>query len=165
MKNLTKTGSFSNSLIKEVKMRLKHMRGFPCGSAGKESASNGESWVRSLVWEDLEKRKATRSSILAQRIPWTVQAMGSQSVRQENICGDLTTTKSPIAPRGEEIFIDPNGVFRITRDTRETCLLPSACLLQSLLVNFKMNYLPKQFYFLLYKISPQSTVAVYNTQT
>ena len=66
MKNLTKTGSFSNYLIKEVKMRLKHMRGFPCGSAGKESASNGESWVRSLVWEDLlEKRKATRSSILA----------------------------------------------------------------------------------------------------
>ena len=65
MKNLTKTGSFSNSLIKEVKMRLKHMWGFPCGSAGKESASNGESWVRSLVWEDLEKRKATRSSILA----------------------------------------------------------------------------------------------------
>ena len=32
-----------------------------------------ETWVRSLGWEDpLEKRKATYSSILAWRIPWTV---------------------------------------------------------------------------------------------
>ena len=32
-----------------------------------------ETWVRSLIWEDpLEKRKATRSSMLAQIIPWIV---------------------------------------------------------------------------------------------
>ena len=32
-----------------------------------------ETWVRSLGWEDsLEKGKATHSSILAWRIPWTV---------------------------------------------------------------------------------------------
>ena len=32
-----------------------------------------ETWVRSLGWEDpLEKRKATHSTILAWRIPWTV---------------------------------------------------------------------------------------------
>ena len=32
-----------------------------------------ETWVRSLGWEDpLEKGKATDSSILAWRIPWTV---------------------------------------------------------------------------------------------
>ena len=32
-----------------------------------------ETWVRSLGWEDsLEKGKATRSSILAWKIPWTV---------------------------------------------------------------------------------------------
>ena len=32
-----------------------------------------ENWVQSLVWEDpLEKGKATHSSILAWRIPWTV---------------------------------------------------------------------------------------------
>ena len=32
-----------------------------------------DTWVRSLGWEDpLEKRKATHSSILAWRIPWTV---------------------------------------------------------------------------------------------
>ena len=35
-----------------------------------------EIWVQSLVWEDLlEKRKATLSSILAWRIPWTVQSV------------------------------------------------------------------------------------------
>ena len=32
-----------------------------------------ETWVRSLGWEDpLEKEKATHSSILTWRIPWTV---------------------------------------------------------------------------------------------
>ena len=36
-----------------------------------------ETWVRSLGWEDpLEKGKATHSSILAWRIPWTVQSRG-----------------------------------------------------------------------------------------
>ena len=40
-----------------------------------------ETWVRSLGWEDpLEKGKATHSSILAWRTPWTVQSMGSQRV-------------------------------------------------------------------------------------
>ena len=32
-----------------------------------------ETWVRSLGWEDpLEKGKATHSSVLAWRVPWTV---------------------------------------------------------------------------------------------
>ena len=36
-----------------------------------------ESWVRSLGWENpLGKGKATHSSILAWRIPWTVKSMG-----------------------------------------------------------------------------------------
>ena len=40
-----------------------------------------ETWVWSLGWEDpLEKRKATYSSILAWRIPHTVQSMASQRV-------------------------------------------------------------------------------------
>ena len=40
-----------------------------------------ETWVQSLGWEDpLEKEKATHSSILAWRIPWTVLSMGSQRV-------------------------------------------------------------------------------------
>ena len=42
-----------------------------------------EMWVQSLGWEyPLEKGKATHSSILAWRIPWT-KSMGSQSVRHD----------------------------------------------------------------------------------
>ena len=41
-----------------------------------------ETWVRFLGWEDpLEKGTVIHSSILAWRIPWTVQSMGSQRVR------------------------------------------------------------------------------------
>ena len=40
-----------------------------------------KTWVRPLGWEDpLEKGKATHSSILAWRIPWTVQSIGWQRV-------------------------------------------------------------------------------------
>ena len=48
-----------------------------------------ETWVQSLGWEDpLEKEMATHTSILAWRIPWTVepgrlQSMGSQRVRRD----------------------------------------------------------------------------------
>ena len=36
-----------------------------------------ESWVQSLGWDDpLEKGKSTHVSILAWRIPWTIQSMG-----------------------------------------------------------------------------------------
>ena len=43
-----------------------------------------ETWVRSLGWKDpLEKGKATHSSILAWRTPWTVQSTGSQRVRHD----------------------------------------------------------------------------------
>ena len=41
-----------------------------------------EAWIPFLGWEDpLEKGKATHTSILAWRIPWTVQFMGLQRVR------------------------------------------------------------------------------------
>ena len=40
-----------------------------------------ETWVQSLGWEDpLEKGTAIHSSVLAWRIPWTIQSMGSQRV-------------------------------------------------------------------------------------
>ena len=48
-----------------------------------------ETWVGSLGWEDpLEEEMATHLSILAWRIPWTVesgglQSMGSQAVGQD----------------------------------------------------------------------------------
>ena len=40
-----------------------------------------ETWIRSLGWEGpVEKGKATHSSILAWRIAWTVESMGSHRV-------------------------------------------------------------------------------------
>ena len=55
------------------------VKGFPCGSAGKESAAMWETWARSLGWEDpLEKGKVTHFSILAWRVAWTAQTMGLQ---------------------------------------------------------------------------------------
>ena len=43
-----------------------------------------ETWVRSLGWEDpLKKGMATHSSMLAWRIPWTIQYVGSQRVRHD----------------------------------------------------------------------------------
>ena len=48
-----------------------------------------ETWVWSLGWEyPLEKGKATHSSILAWRIPWTVQCM----CRKEQVWGGLAST-------------------------------------------------------------------------
>ena len=55
--------------------------GFPGGSAGKESACKTGDLVWSLGWEDpLEKGKVTHTSILAWRIPRTVQFKGSQKI-------------------------------------------------------------------------------------
>ena len=49
----------------------------------KSSPAMGETQVQSLGGEDpLEKGTATHSSILAWRIPWTIQSMGSQSWTQ-----------------------------------------------------------------------------------
>ena len=51
-----------------------------------------ETWVWSLGWGDLlEKGKATHSSILAWRIPWTIQSMWSQRVRHDWVTFTFTT--------------------------------------------------------------------------
>ena len=58
--------------------------GFPVAQLVKNLPAVHETWVRSLGWQDpLEKGKATHSSILAWRIPYTVQSMGSQRVRHD----------------------------------------------------------------------------------
>ena len=56
--------------------------GFPCGSAGKESACNAGDLgsILGLGRDSLEKGKATHSSILAWRILWTIQFVGSLRV-------------------------------------------------------------------------------------
>ena len=64
-------------------------RRLPWWLSGKESDALGEIWVQPLGQEDpLEKDIAIHSSILAQRIPWTeepggLQSMGSQRIRDD----------------------------------------------------------------------------------
>ena len=61
--------------------------GVPQWLSGKELLAMQEmqeTWVWSLGWEDpMDKEKATPSSILAWRIPWTVESMGSQGVEHD----------------------------------------------------------------------------------
>jgi len=50
--------------------------GFPVVQLVKNPPVMQETWVHSLGWEDpLEEGKATHSSILAWRIPWTILCM------------------------------------------------------------------------------------------
>ena len=45
-----------------------------------------ETWVQSLGWEDpLEKGMTAHSSILSQRIPWTVELGGLQSLSLQRV--------------------------------------------------------------------------------
>ena len=53
--------------------RQEHNGASPVPQLVKNLPAMQETWVRSLSWEDpLEKGKATHSSMLAWRIPWTV---------------------------------------------------------------------------------------------
>ena len=61
-----------------------------------------ETWVQSLGWEDLlEKGKATHSSILAWRIPWTEESGGLQSTGSQTVGNDGTAKY--IAPISKEL--------------------------------------------------------------
>ena len=52
--------------------------------AVKNLLATENTWVQSLGQEDrLEREMATHSSILAWRIPWTLQSMGLQRVENE----------------------------------------------------------------------------------
>ena len=52
---------------------LQHSWASPVDQMVKNPPAMRETWVRSVGWEDpLEKGKATHSSILAWRIPWTL---------------------------------------------------------------------------------------------
>ena len=65
-----------------IDYQLQYSWASPVTRLVKNPSATWETWIRSLHWEDpLEKRKATHSSILAWRIPWTIQSMGSQRVR------------------------------------------------------------------------------------
>ena len=62
--------------------------GLPKWHSSKELSVNAETqemWVRSLSWEDpLEEEMATHSSILAWRIPWTVEPGGLRLMQSQS---------------------------------------------------------------------------------
>ena len=65
----------------KAELKRSFTRAFLVAQLAKNLPAMQETWVRSLGWEDpLEKGKATHSSILAWRIPWSVQSVGSQRV-------------------------------------------------------------------------------------
>ena len=66
---------------------IKSVGGFPGGPDGKKYLhAMQKTLVQSLAWEDLlEKSRATHSSILAWRDPWTVEPGGLQSVRSQRV--------------------------------------------------------------------------------
>ena len=58
------------------------VRASPVAQLVKNPPAMWETWVRSLGWEDPPgKGKATHSSILAQRIPWTVHGVAKSWTR------------------------------------------------------------------------------------
>ena len=67
--------------FKNIKWKILDIRISLMAQLLKNPPAMRETWVWSLGWEDpLAKGKATHSSILAWRIPWTVQSVGSQRV-------------------------------------------------------------------------------------
>ena len=64
---------FQMQFYTQLKIPLMHIRASVVSQLVKNLPVMQETWVQSLGWEDpLEKGKATHSSILAWRIPWTV---------------------------------------------------------------------------------------------
>ena len=88
-----------------------------------------ETRVQSLGWEDpLEKGKATHSSTLAWRIPWTEEPGGLQSMRSQRAGHDgatkrstyadhvrlVTVTASREAGRETEIGMERQGIWNVS---------------------------------------------------
>ena len=60
--------------------------GFPGGSAVQNLPAMQETWVQSLGLEaSLEEEMATRSSVLAWRIPWTEDPSGLESIGLQRV--------------------------------------------------------------------------------
>ena len=77
-----------------------------------------ETWVRSLGWEDpLKKEMATHSSILAWRIPWTVEpgrleSMGLQRVGHDRVTNAFTFLQAHFW-KSEKIIRKPDQLLQV----------------------------------------------------
>ena len=67
-----------------ISSALQYSWAFQVAQLVKNPPAMRETWVQPQGWEDpLQKGKATHFSILAWRIPWTIQFMGSKRVRHD----------------------------------------------------------------------------------
>ena len=79
-----------------VSYKAKHRLASLVAQMVKNPPAVKETWVRSLGWEDpLEEGMATRSSILAWRIPWTEEPGGPQSMGSQRVRRDWVTKHTP----------------------------------------------------------------------
>ena len=77
---------------RQAALRFPYTQGerFPAGSAVKHLPAKQEMQVRSLGQEDpLERKRATRSSILVWEIPWTEEPGGLRSMGLQRVGHDL----------------------------------------------------------------------------
>ena len=85
---------FLNSIVESEKIMGQRL---PDGSVlvknlPVNAGDSGETWVRSLGWEDpLEEETATHSNILAWEIPWTEKPGGLESLVSQRVRCDLAT--------------------------------------------------------------------------
>ena len=78
----------------QVKIEQGRKNHYHHSSAGKEFACNVGGWVQFLAWDDpLEKGKATHTSILAWRIPWTEHSRRAQRVGHDSVTFDSLQEK------------------------------------------------------------------------
>ena len=84
----THLGLLQNFLYYYLKKNFKLMYSFPGSSAGKESTFNagktGDCVFSPCVGKILKEGRATHSSVLAWKIPWTKEAGGLQSKRLQH---------------------------------------------------------------------------------
>ena len=97
-----------------------HLRGFPGGASGKESARNaGDAGdVGSILcWEDpLEEGMETHSSILAGRIPGTGEPGGLQSIGLQRVRHTWARTHSQPPNKGNKTSTDTE--YQYLRSTK-----------------------------------------------
>ena len=78
-----------------------------------------ESWLQSLCWEDpLEKERATYSSILTWRIPWTEAPGGLPPIKSGTLLKQVSIRKKDMNPIGHvgDAYIPTQGSKQILSD-------------------------------------------------
>ena len=105
-----------------------------------------ETWAPSLGWEEpLEKQKATHSSILAWRIPWTVESMGHKESDMTEWLS-LSQAKKASWHQGSKWW---RGHGERNRDKRQSLQLPKRKTQPWLLTRSSSLHGPVKLYFLI----------------